>query len=80
MTGFRSGPLGSGIKTVYSLVTLASLVKASSHQEESRRSLECKVNMPLPRKGLRGWHIVKAMIFPVIMYGCESWTIKKTEH
>ena len=24
--------------------------------------------------------IVKAMIFPVIMYGCESWTIKKTEH
>ena len=25
-------------------------------------------------------HIVKAMIFPVVMYGCESWTIKKTEH
>ncbi|MCC4901868.1 hypothetical protein LMH60_24895, partial [Salmonella enterica subsp. enterica serovar Saintpaul] len=24
--------------------------------------------------------IVKAMIFPVVMYGCESWTIKKTEH
>ena len=24
-------------------------------------------------------HIVKAMIFPVIMYGCESWTIKKAE-
>jgi len=24
--------------------------------------------------------IVKAMVFPVIMYGCESWTIKKTEH
>ena len=24
--------------------------------------------------------IVKAMIFPVIMYGCESWTIKKAEH
>ena len=24
-------------------------------------------------------HIVKAMVFPVIMYGCESWTIKKTE-
>ena len=24
-------------------------------------------------------HLVKAMIFPVIMYGCESWTIKKTE-
>ena len=25
-------------------------------------------------------HVVKAMIFPVIMYGCESWTIKKAEH
>ena len=25
-------------------------------------------------------HLVKAMVFPVIMYGCESWTIKKTEH
>ena len=23
---------------------------------------------------------VKAMVFPVVMYGCESWTIKKTEH
>ena len=25
-------------------------------------------------------HLVKAMVFPVAMYGCESWTIKKTEH
>ena len=25
-------------------------------------------------------HIVKAMVFPVVTYGCESWTIKKTEH
>ena len=25
-------------------------------------------------------HLVKAMIFPVIMYGCESWTVKKAEH
>ena len=25
-------------------------------------------------------HVVKAMVFPVVMYGCESWTIKKTEH
>ena len=24
--------------------------------------------------------LVKAMVFPVVMYGCESWTIKKTEH
>ena len=25
-------------------------------------------------------HLVTAMVFPVIMYGCESWTIKKAEH
>ena len=25
-------------------------------------------------------HLVKAMVFPVVMYGCESWTIKKADH
>ena len=25
-------------------------------------------------------HLIKAMIFPVVMYGCESWTVKKAEH
>ena len=25
-------------------------------------------------------HVVKAMVFPVVMYGCESWTVKKAEH
>ena len=30
----------------------------------------------MPTKG----HIVKAMAFPVVMYGCESWTIKKAEY
>ena len=25
-------------------------------------------------------HLVKAMVFPVVMYGCKSWTIKMTEH
>ena len=30
----------------------------------------------LPTKG----YIVKAMIFPLVMYGCESWTIKKAKH
>ena len=33
-------------------------------------------NIALPTKV----HIVKAMIFPVVMYGWESWTIKKAEH
>ena len=25
-------------------------------------------------------HLAKAMVFPVVMYGCESWTVKKAEH
>ena len=25
-------------------------------------------------------HLVKAMVFPIVMYGCESWTIRKAEH
>ena len=25
-------------------------------------------------------HLVKAMVFPVVMYGCKSWTVKKVEH
>ena len=33
-------------------------------------------NITLPTK----IHLVKAMVFPVVMYGCESWTIKKVEH
>ena len=33
-------------------------------------------NISFPTKG----HLVKAMVFPVVMYGCESWTVKKAEH
>ena len=33
----------------------------------------------LPRKWLSQVHLVKAMVFPVVMYGCESWTVKKAE-
>ena len=33
-------------------------------------------NMTLPTKV----YIVKAMFFPIVMYGCESWTIKKAEY
>ena len=33
-------------------------------------------NIILPTKV----HLVKAMVFPVVVYGCESWTIKKAEH
>ena len=33
-------------------------------------------DITLPTK----FHLVEAMVFPVVMYGCESWTIKKAEH
>ena len=33
-------------------------------------------DITLPTKA----HLVKAMVYPVVMYGCESWTIKKAEH
>ena len=33
-------------------------------------------DITLPTKA----YLVKAMVFPVVMYGCESWTIKKAEH
>ena len=33
-------------------------------------------DITLPTKA----HLVKAMVFPMIMYGCESWTVKKAEH
>ena len=33
-------------------------------------------DITLPTKG----RLVKAMVFPVVMYGCESWTVKKSEH
>ena len=33
-------------------------------------------DITLPTKA----HIVKAMVFPAVMYGCESWTMKKAEH
>ena len=45
---------------------------------EARTSLDSILksrDITLPKK----IHIVKAMVFPVVMYGCESWTIKKAE-
>ena len=39
-------------------------------------TLKSRDNITLPTKV----HLVKAMVFPVIMNGCESWTIKKAEH
>ena len=55
-------------------------------------SHEIKRHLPLGRKAMTNLdlsrlitlltkvHLVKAMVFPVVMYGCESWTTKKAEH
>ena len=44
--------------------------------EGNRDSLLKSRDITLPEKV----HLVKAMVFPVVMYGCESWTVKKAEH
>ena len=42
----------------------------------NRDSILKSRDITLPTKG----HLVKAMVFPVVMYACESWTVKKAEH
>ena len=77
-------------ETVADFVFLGSKITADgdcNHDIKRRLLLERKVitnldsmlknrDITLPAKG----HLVKAMVFPVVMYGCESWTIKKAEH
>ena len=46
--------------------------KAVTNQDSTLKSRD----MTLPTKV----SLVKAMVFPVVMYGCESWTVKKAEH
>ena len=43
--------------------------------DQYRHILKCR-DITLPTKV----HLIKAMVSPVVMYGCESWTIKKAEH
>ena len=90
-----SGPItsweidGETVETVADLVFLGSKITAGSdcsHEIKRRLLLGKKVmtnldsilkrrDITLPTKV----HLVKAMVFPVVIYGCESWTIKKAE-
>ena len=90
-----SGPItswqidGETVKTVADFVFLDSKITAdgeSSHEMKRRLFLRRKImtnldsilksrDITLSTKV----HLVKAMVFPVVMYGCESWTIKKAE-
>ena len=81
--------MGNNEKKVTDFIFLGSKISADgdcSHQIERRLLLRRKAmtnldsilksrDVTLPTKA----HIVKAMYFPVGMYGCESWTIKKAE-
>ena len=91
-----SGPITSWeidretVETVSDFIFLGSKITAGddcSHEtkrhfllgKKAMTNLGCILkskHIPLPTKV----HIVKAMVFPVVMYRCESWTIKKAEH
>ena len=88
-----SGPIPSwqiNGETVADFIFLSSKITADvdcSHEIKRRLLLGKKImtnldsilksrDITLPTKV----HLVKAMVFPVVMYGCESWAIKKAEH
>ena len=81
---------GETMQTVTDFIFLGSKITA-----DGDCSHEIKRCLPLGRKAMTNLdnilksrditlptkvHLVKAMIFPVVMYGCESWTVKKAEH
>ena len=90
-----SGPItsweidGETVETVSDFISLGSKITVDgdcSHEIKRRLLLGRKVmtnvdsifkskDITLPTK----FHLVKAMVFPTVMYGCESWTIKKAE-
>ena len=91
-----SGPItlwqtdGETMKTVTDLILGGSKISADgdcSHEIKRHLLIGRKAmtnldsilksrDITLPTKA----HLVKAMVFPVVMYGCESWTVKKAEH
>ena len=91
-----SGPItsweidGETVETVVDFIFLGSKITADgdcSHEIKRHLLFEKKVmtnvnsilksrDITLPTKV----HLFKAMVFPMVMYGCESWTIKKAEH
>ena len=81
---------GKTVETVRDFIFLGSKITA-----DGDCSHDIKRRLPLGRKAMSNLdnilksrditlptkvHVVKTMVFPVVMYGCESWTIKKAEH
>ena len=91
-----SGPItsweidGESVETIANFIFLGSKITADGdYSHDIKRclllgrkvmtnldSIMKSIDITLPTKV----HLVKAMVFPVVMYGCESWTIKETEH
>ena len=81
---------GETVETVTDFIFLGSKITADgdcSHEIKRRLLLERKVTTILDSilrsrdiTLLTKVRLVKAMVFPVVIYGCESWTIKKAEH
>ena len=91
-----SGPItsweidGETVKTVADFIFLGSKITTDGdcHHEIKRyllfgRKVMTNLDSILKRRDITlptKVHLVKAMVFPVVMYGCESWTVKKAEH
>ena len=81
---------GETMETVTDFISLASkLIADGDCSHEIKRDLlperKAMTNLDSILKSrditlLTKVHLIKAMVFPVVMYGCESWTIKKVEH
>ena len=91
-----SGPIttwqidGETVETVTDFIFGGSQITADSDcSHEIKKTIALwKKSYDQPRQIIKkqrhylptNFHLVKAMVFPVVMYGCESWTIKKAEH
>ena len=80
---------GGKVETVTDIIFLGSKITADgdcSHEIKTLAPWKESYDQPTQHiKKQRHYfaneaHLVRAMGFPVVMYGCESWTIKKTEH
>ena len=81
---------GDTVETVTEFIFLGSKITADgdcSHEIKRclllGRKAMTNLDSVLKIRDITLWtkvHMVKAMVFPVVMYGCESWTIKKAEH
>ena len=73
---------GETVETVTDFIFLASTITVDGDwSQEIKMLAPCKnviTNLDSILKS-RDIHLVKAMVFPLVMYGCKSWTIKKAE-